>query len=143
MASMNVTYKIQSCSRCGKQLFKAPAGSVSLGSPLLTCKRCGISYVTDMRKEWVDYPVKGVFLLLPLIFPLIGLITSLIVGDEVIGVITILFSSAIGLCYFLVHLIQVLASKKRMKDSDYLTKLLSMGAISDADYQRYMEQARN
>ena len=138
-----MTYIVQSCPRCGKRLLKVAAGSVEIGSPLLKCKQCDATYTTDYRKEWVDYPHKTMVFTLPFLLPAVGFFVSIFMGkgNTALAVMTAGFLFVIGLGFFIKDFIKILASKKRMKDPDYLMELLSKGVIGENQYKTYIENA--
>ena len=142
MASIKMAYVVQTCPRCGTQLLKVAAGAKIIGSPLLTCKGCGETYKTDMRVEWHEYPSKWTLWGVPLIILGIGLLVALFVGGEIlVGLIAAFFGFMVGLCFTIKDIIRMMKSKKRMRNPEYLAKLLSYGLISTTEYERFMRRA--
>lgn len=142
MSGLKVPYIVQSCPKCGKQLLKVQAGTKMIGSPLITCKKCNITYRTDLRVDWYKYEHKWSLWIAPLLIPLILLLVGTILEDFAIGIMAALFGLLFSFFLCGKELLRVVQSKKRMKNRDYLQKLLSFGAISTEEYLRLMREAK-
>lgn len=143
MASIKVKYVVQSCPKCGKKLLEQQAGTKTIGSPLITCKKCDTTYRTDLRVEWYKYEPKWSILIAPLLIPVALLLAGTILGEPAVGI----FAAIIGLFFSLFlcgkDLFRVLQSKKRMKDRDYLQKLLVFGIIGPEEYLKLNNDAKD
>lgn len=138
MASVTMTYVVQSCPKCNKKLLKVAAGAYIIGSPLITCKKCGNTYRTNLRKEWYEYPTKWTLWGLPLIITSGMLLVGLLMGEPAIGIVAAIFGLFLGLCFTIKDIVRMVKSKKRMKDPEYLAKLLLYGVISKEEYEQFM-----
>lgn len=137
MASVKINYTVQSCPKCDKKLLKVMTGTVLVGSPLITCKKCGDTYRTDLRVEWYKYPNKMTLFLVPLLIPVGLLLTGTIMEDLVIGIMAAILGIFISLSLVIPELIRVFRSKKRMKDKAYLQRLLLAKEISMDEYEEF------
>lgn len=141
MASVKMAYIVQSCPYCGKQLLKVAAGSVIIGSPLITCKTCGHTYKTDLRVEWYKYPTKWTLWGLPLIITGAMFLVGLFMGEPAVGVLAAIFGLILGLCFTIKDVIRMLQSKKRMRDPKHLEALLAYNVISQEEYDQFTKNA--
>lgn len=141
MAHVKMTYVVQSCPKCGKRLLKVAAGGQIIGSPLLTCKGCGRTYKTDLRAEWYNYASKWTLWGIPLIITGTMLLVGMLMGDPAIGIMAAFFGLIFGLCMTAKDLVRMLQSKKRMRDPQYLAKLLEYGLITADEYETFMRSA--
>nr|MBR4280966.1 hypothetical protein [Clostridia bacterium] len=142
MASVTMTYTVQSCPNCNKRLLKVAAGSYLIGSPLITCKKCGKTYRTDLRVEWYRYPTKWTLWAIPLIMAVGILIVGALMGEPAIGIMGAIFGLLFGLCFTIKDVVRMIRSKRRMKEPEYLAKLLLYGAVSIDEYEQFMQQAK-
>ena len=140
MASIKITYTICHCPKCGKKLFKDVAGSISIGSPLMKCRKCGTISRTRMRTEWYNYPNKKYIYIIPLIivaiFALTGFALGYFVFEEAVlwGIYMTVLGLIVGICMFANYAVKILLSKRRMRKADYLQMLLSAGEITPNDF---------
>ena len=140
MATIKTTYVIQSCPKCQKQLLKVMAGTTIIGSPLITCKKCGTTYKTNLRTEWYNYQPKYMLWLLPLLLTVSMLAVGVVMGEPAIGVAAAIFGLLFGLGFTIKDLIRMIKSKKRMRDPKHLENLLLYGVISPAEYKTFTEK---
>lgn len=136
-----MTYVVQSCPHCGKKLLKVAAGAYIIGSPLITCKKCGGICRTALRKEWYEYPTKWTLWALPVLIAGGILLTGACMGEPAIGVMGAIFGLVLGLCFTVKDVIRMLKSKKRMRNREYLARLLMYDVISAAEYEQLMKDA--
>lgn len=142
MGSVRITYHVQSCPACNKQLLKVQAGTTLIGSPLITCKKCGRTYRTELRTEWYQYQNKWVVFIWPILLPTIFLLASLFMEDIAVGVFGALFLALpLGLVMSGKETIRIIQSKKRMRDQAYLSQLLQMRIISVDEYMELVSKA--
>lgn len=141
MAGITMQYLVQSCPHCGKKLLKVTAGAFIIGSPLITCKKCGKTSITLLRKEWYEYPSKWTLWALPLIMAGGILLVGTLMGDPAIGIMGASFGLLLGLCFTIKDIIRMLKSKKRMRDPEYLAKLLMLNLISTEEFDQFMRDA--
>ena len=134
MATIKMQYVVQFCPKCNKRLIKIPANSVIIGSPLLTCNYCGSVYRTNLRVEWYRYEKKWLVFALPLLLAALMFVIGLFMGEPAIGVFSAIFGFIIGLCISGRDIFRMIQSKKRMRDPEYLKKLLEYGVISQIEY---------
>ena len=140
MASVQMTYVVQSCPHCNKKLLKVAAGMYIIGSPLITCPKCDKTYRTDLRVEWYKYPTKWILWAMPLIMSGSILLGGTLLGEPVIGIVGAIFGLLLGLCFTIKDIVRMVKSKKRMKNPEYLTKLLLFGVISADEYKQFNNQ---
>lgn len=142
MASVKMQYMVQSCSKCGKKLLEVPAGGTIIGSPLITCKKCGITYRTQLRVEWYKYEPKWMVFSLPLILAALLMLVGTIMSDAAIGIMAAIFGLLIGLCISGRDIIRMLQSKKRMRDANYLRQLLQFQVIELDEYGKLLSEIK-
>lgn len=142
MAHIKVYETVMSCPKCGKKLLKVTTGSVLIGSPLIDCKKCGITYKTDLRVEWYKYPTKKIIFVLPALIPIMLLLVGIFMGDPAIGIMAALFGVVFSVCFLAKDLIRIYQSKKRMRNQEYLQRLLMAGMISLDEYTRFSQEAK-
>ena len=142
MSGITLTYIVESCPHCNKKLLKVVAGAYIIGSPLITCKKCGNTCKTDLRKEWYQYPTKWTLWAIPLVLSVGILLTGVCMGEPAIGIMGAIFGLFFGLCFTVKDVIRMIKSKKRMRDREYLEKLLRYQIISRAEYEQWMMDAR-
>ena len=103
----------------------------------LDCKKCGLTYLTDMRVEWYKYPIKWFVFFLPP-FVAVGLfLIGTIMADMAIGIFASLFCLLFGICYIVPDVIRIFKSMKRMRDPDYLKRLRQANLISIEEYEEF------
>ena len=141
MAHIKINETVMSCPKCGKKLLKVTTGSVLIGSPLIDCKKCGITYRTDLRTEWYKYPSKKAIFLIPALIPVVMLLVGMFMGDPAIGVMAALFGVVFSVCYLAKDLIRIHQSKKRMRNKEYLHRLLMEQIISVDEYALFSQEA--
>ena len=141
MAHVKMTYLVQSCPKCGKRLLKVAAGAQMIGSPLITCKGCGSTYTTDLRVEWYKYPSKWTLWGMPLIIAGVMLLVGMLMGEPAAGIMAAIFGLILGLCMTAKDIVRMLQSTKRMRNPEYLAKLLEGGLISPDEYATFMRSA--
>ncbi len=143
MASVKIPYIVCNCPKCGKRLTKETAGSISIGSPLKKCKKCGTVSKLPMRSEWYNYPQKRNVIIIPLLFPIVAALAGIFVSvymDEDIALWTLVatfIGLIVGLCIFANYGIKILLSKKRMKKLDYLQELLFAGELTTEEFNDF------
>ena len=141
MATIKVNYVIQSCPRCGKKLLKVAQGGVLIGSPMITCKKCGQTYKTDLRVEWDDYPAKWQVWGLPILLPVLMFVIGAIMANAALGIMAAIVGLLISLGFFIKDGIRILKSKKRMKDPAYINQLFAYGIIGEHTREIYLKNA--
>jgi len=147
MAHVKISETIQSCPRCGKKLLKVTTGAVLIGSPLITCKKCGVTYRTDLRVEWYRFPQKWTIFALPAIIAAVILLMGFLFmvkseEDILIVILVAFFGFFVGLCFTVRDVIRMLQSKRRMRDAAYLQRLLQFGVISREEYAQLCSQIK-
>ena len=142
MAHITINETIQSCPRCGKKLLKVTTGSVLIGSPLITCKKCGTTCRTNLRAEWYKHPAKKTVFVVPAILPFGLLLLGLFVGDPETAIFTALFGVIFSVCFLTKDVIRILLSKKRMRSKAYLQRLLMAQMISMDEYAQFSMNAK-
>lgn len=143
MPSVRVNYTVQSCPRCGKKLLEQQAGTKVIGSPLITCKTCNVTYTTALRVEWYQYEPKWPVLFMPLVIPAIALVACTIFGQPVVGVVIALIALGYSLLFGGKDWFRILQSKKRMQNPNYLQQLLRYNVISYEEYRKLTNQIKN
>lgn len=143
LPSVKVRYTVQSCPKCGKKLLEQQAGKKEIGSPLITCKTCNITYTTDLRVEWYQYEPKWPVLYMPLVIPAIALVACTIFGQPGIGLVIALIALGYSLLFGGKDWLRILESKKRMQNRSYLQQLLQHNVISQEEYRRLIKQIKN
>ena len=142
MGSGKIIYHVQSCPACNKQLLKVQVGTTLIGSPLITCKKCGKTYHTELRTEWYQYQNKWVVFIWPILLPIVFLLVGLFMQDMAVGVFGALFLALpIGLFMSGRETIRIIQSKKRMRNQSYLSQLLQMRIISVDEYRELVSKA--
>lgn len=141
MAHVTVHYTVQSCPVCHKQLLKVTTGSTIIGSPLITCKKCGRTYRTDLREEWYQYDHKWQLWAMPFIITAIGFVVGMLIEGMAIAIMASAFMFIFGLCWSLKDLIRMFKSKKRMRNPEYLAQLLVYGVLTPGEYEEFMKNA--
>lgn len=149
MATIKTTYITYSCPKCKRQLYKAAAGSVDIGNPVLTCPKCQLSFRNPMKDEWFNYDKKVQAFLIPVLLPILmgGVMWLLtVIGDsglegDVMFVIGAAIGLIIGVVMVIMNLVKMLQSKKRMKSRSHLVKLLTMNIISMREFEALEKQA--
>lgn len=141
MATVKVTYVVQSCPRCGTKLLKVPAGGQIIGSPLITCKKCNNTYRTDLRVEWYQYKQKWLVFALPLILAAFLLVFCMLMADVETGVLGAILGFVVGLCISGRDIVRMIRSKLRMRKPEYLKQLAEYGVISEEEYTRHVQNA--
>lgn len=142
MASIKMQYLVQSCPKCGKKLLEVPAGSTIIGSPLITCKRCGTTCHTQLQVEWYKYQPKWLVFGLPLIIAAAMLVVGALMEDLAIGIMAAILGLVIGLCTSGRDFIRMLQSRKRMRDANYLRQLLLIHEITPAEYEKFCSESK-
>ena len=142
MASIKTVYVVQSCPLCKKELLRVQQGTKEIGSPLLPCPRCKITFRTDMRVEWCHYELKWFWYLLPLLLAVGMLVVGALMGELAIGIMASFLGLIIGLCMSLAKVPAIVRSKKRMKDPGYLSQLLEYKVLTKAEYDDFMAKAK-
>ena len=142
MAHIKIKETILSCPNCGRKLLKVPTGGILIGSPFVTCKKCGTTCRTDLRVEWYKYPAKKSVFVIPVLIPVAMLLTGIFMGDAAIGIMAALFGAVFGLCWLSKDLFRIFRSRKRMQDKEYLQRLLANQLISIDDYARFSQAAK-
>ena len=132
----------QTCPYCKKRLLTVSVGSQIIGSPLITCRKCGRTYRTNLRTEWYEYPQKWTLVGIPLIVTFTMLLTGCLMGDSAIGIITAFLALIISLCFSIKNLIRMIVSKKRMRNAKYLAQLLHYDLITSEQYENFMRKAK-
>ena len=134
MATIKVPTVIQSCPKCGKRLMKGTPGTVAVGSPLLTCRKCGTTSRTDLRQEWCFCQSKWQVFLMPMIMALAPLLMVPFIDDPAVLVFAELFLFLpIAAVLLLLQLVRIMLSIRRMKNPEYIRKLCRYGVISETD----------
>lgn len=143
MASVSVPVRvqIQTCPQCKTELVRVPMGG-ALGSPLVRCEKCGRVYRTILRSEWYNFSSKWKAWLAPLLFFCIPAALGMTMWDTDIRLG--LMMAGLGLFMALINgipwLKAISASKKRMRDPEYLKQLLQYNAISRENYDKFMSK---
>lgn len=138
MATVN--YIISTCPKCGKRLFKDMQGSITIGSPLVKCHKCGTVSKTSMRKEWYNYPNKKVVYILPLLllilFPIVGAVIGYSVFDDVElwSILCGIIGLIAAICSFANYAVRIFLSKKRMKNKEYLEQLFLAEELTPQEF---------
>ena len=130
------------CPKCNARLFWGGGGSLIIGSPLVYCKKCDRIYQTFMRVEWYEYPSKWTMIGFPIILPATVLLVGLLAGEAATAVFAAFIMLLVGLCISAKDSIRMLRSKKRMRNAEYLERLLQYEAISREEYERFMRKAK-
>lgn len=136
------TYVTAKCPKCNKVLFKGNQ-TITIGSPLMQCPSCKTLYKCQWRREWYDYPYKGVVYWKPLIMMLIGLACGALTsqGNVALAVGLGALMLLIGVFMSISDIFRIRESKARMKDPKYLDQLLAMRLISEQDYLQFYRAA--
>ena len=151
MASVKMYYTTLSCSKCGRQLFKAASGSKSIGNPLLICERCKIISRNPMLDEWYNYPHKASVILLPVLMPvLMGIIMPLLtyimddsgLDPRLMAIIGVVLGFIVALCLSISNLVAIIKSNKRMKNPEHLVKLMLTNIITEREHKELLEKAQ-
>lgn len=147
MARIKVTYTIQSCPKCQRELLRIKDGVTRIGSPLVTCRGCGTTYRTTLREEWYKYTPKIMVILWPLILGALMLFTSCDVSHGVEVFLARLVGGVLGgfifgLIFCIPNFIRILLSKRRMKDLTYLMKLVDYKVITWQEYEQLRQKAK-
>ena len=140
MATIKVSYTLQRCA-CGRELVKVPTGGKEIGSPFVTCPRCGKNYITDLRVEWYAYPIKWLFFSIPFLIALVMLVMGFLMEDAALGVMAAIIGLILGICINLKDLFRIIKSTTRMRSAGYLERLRLAGLISPEDYTRFRNKA--
>ena len=138
MATIKMNYLVQSCPICGKKLLKVAQGATLIGSPLITCSKCGKTYLTDLRVEWVDFPRKWQIWAIPLIVPSMMFVVGAIMENAALGIMAAIVGLIIALFISGKDVVRMLNSKKRMKNPEYLSKLVAYGVITENQKNEYL-----
>ena len=147
MARIKVTYTVQSCPKCQRELLRSQNGVPRIGSPLVTCRGCGTTYRTTLREEWYKYNPKIMVILWPLILGGLMMLGGCDVSSGVKVFLARLIGSALGgfifgLIFCIPNFIRILASKRRMKDLTYLMKLVDYKVITWQEYEQLRRKAK-
>ena len=130
---------VQSCPVCKEELIRGESDFIKIGSPLVTCYKCGRTYKTHLRTEWCHYSPKIRPFLLPLFFALGVMLMSLSKGfwGALLGA---LMGFGIGIVFFgIPNLVRIISSIVRMRKPEYLRKLLDHGVIFQFEYDERMK----
>jgi len=147
MARIRVTYTVQSCPQCKRELLRIKDGVTRIGSPLVTCRGCGNTYRTTLREEWYKYTPKIMVLRWSLIIGALGILS----GCDASGGIDVFLARIVGgilggfifgLIFSIPDLIRILASKRRMKNLTYLMKLADYRVITWQEYEELRKKAK-
>lgn len=135
--------KRESCPVCKIELIRGELGSEKIGSPLVTCYKCGRTYTTNLRVEWCHYEHKLRVFFIPL-FMAFGCI---LMGLSSKNVLAILGAGLLGFFFGIVtcclpNMFRILASILRMRKPDYLKKLLDHRVINQTEYDLRMKNKR-
>lgn len=143
MATIKVPSLVQSCKSCGKKLLEGTTYNGLIGSPLITCRHCKTLQVTPLRTEWYKYEAKSLLWIWPVVMAPVAFVSGLIVGEDLaIGAVAAILGLILGLCLSGKTIIQMLLSKRRMRDEKYLNELLVFGVISREEYLKFLEKAK-
>ena len=142
MAHITINETVQSCPICGKKLLRVVTGGVLIGSPLITCKKCGTTCRTDLRVEWYKYPAKKGIFIIPALIPVAMLLVCMLMGDPAGGVMGALFGGVFSICFLTKDVIRILRSKKRMRSKEYLQRLLIAQILSTDEYIQFLREAK-
>lgn len=142
MATIKTYKMIQSCANCKRELIRVDAGTTKIGSPLITCPHCGTVNPTKLRVEWYAYPTKWLSLSWPIILGGGLLITGFFMGEPAVGAFAAIIGALVGLCISLSTIVRMIASMRRMRNPDYLEKLLAHGVLSEAQFMRFYDAAK-
>ena len=133
---------VQSCPICKEELIRGESDFVKIGSPLVTCCKCGRTYKTHLRTEWFRYSPKIRPFLLPLFFALAMMLMGAQGGlwGAVLGAF---MGFAIGIVLFCIpNLVRISASMARMRKPEYLKELLDHELIFQFEYDELMKRTK-
>jgi len=134
-------FSVQSCPACKRQMLVQISGTISIGSPLVTCRGCGQVYHTNLRREYYTFKHKVLTLLWPFILGSAFMLGAFITDNSnFIFLAPICF--IVGLCLSIKNIIQMFLSKKRMRDPAYLSKLLLHREIDHSQYQQFLRECK-
>lgn len=150
---VKILYEVNSCPQCGKELFKTVAGEIVVGSPLLKCKHCKQTYVTNSKCEWYKFEHKaGYIWAVPFLIAVIVVLLAVafFIGpiyfdedDVVVAILVGIFIIFVSLILWVKSLCRILMSKRRMKRKSYLEELLSAGVIDQTEFLVLFENAKD
>jgi len=142
MAHRRIRYRTQSCPKCGARVLKVAEGDIVIGSPLLVCKECGCVSYTKLCSEWYNYPKKWMLGGIPLILLAASILLIILseMAPEVIFGLAIIWVITFGVTAM--DVVRMIRSKKRMRDSKYLERLLRHRVISQEEYKSFMRNAK-
>ena len=149
MATIKIPYQLNQCPLCGKTLYKKGANAIAIGSPLLKCKRCKKTYVTDLRCEWYKCTRKTSYILVwpitMIVLVAIMFLVGLIAGDEdylLVGLFSGILLIPIMLIGWIFSLFKIIMSNRRMKRKSYLEELLDAGVIDLKEFAELSAKAK-
>ena len=143
MSHIQGSHFVETCPQCRKKLLKVPLGFTVIGSPLITCRRCGAACKTDLRTEWYNHPAKWTVWGIPLIVTASLLAAGTLTGEPAIGIMAICFALPILLFFTVRDIIRIILSKRRMRNPSYLRELLDHGLITQPEYDRFMKTSQS
>ncbi|MBP3540650.1 MAG: hypothetical protein J6K72_02360 [Clostridia bacterium] len=140
MANIKMQYLVQRCPSCKKEVCRCPVGGEKLGPKIVKCKKCGLEMPTQLQVEWYEYKTKWLVFALPFLAAAMGFVVGLFMGEPAIGVMAAIFMALIGLVISGVNIVKMLLSKRRMKNREYLEKLVKYQLITEDEFQSFMQE---
>ena len=141
---VHVKWHSHDCPACGTRLLETAGGltgGVEIGSPLIVCSKCSKTSYTRLRREWYNYPNKDLLWLIPLVAA-VGI--GILVTNEY-GPLGILLGG--GIIAFAVgsgalEAKRIAQSKRRMREPEYLAKLLRWQILRQEEYDEFMRRTQ-
>lgn len=147
MARIKVSYTVQSCPQCKRELLRIKDGVTRIGSPLVTCNGCGNTYRTTLREEWYKYTPKLLVFRWSIVLSLLSLLSGCDASGGVGAFLARILGGIIGgfifgLIFSIPDFVRILLSKRRMRNLTYLMKLVDYNVITWTEYEQLRKKAK-
>lgn len=137
-----IKFQIKSCPACGASLFKVAEGDIIIDSPLVECKACGQISYTKHRSEWYNHPKRWMLWGIPLILVAATILFLLLTGYDPTVILSLAIIWIIAIVITAKDVVRVIKSKRRMRDSRYLARLLQCHVITQEEYETFIRDAQ-